>query len=137
MPNPLQAGEACQIVVDDLFAMINSRRKMMRLEPVENRAMASRCTLRFNLGQQRGVDFNKKTVSIATADMSVLRDMVNDQFGVNFENELTRLCAKAEAVTPPRMVTSHAPLAEPEPEPVSIPQKTGFGSKLKRLFNGR
>lgn len=137
MHNPPEHGKPCQIVVDDLFTMINKRRKMLHLEPVENRAMASRCTLRFNLSQQRGVDFNSKKISVAAADMQTLRDMVNDQFGVDFENELNSLCAKAQTETVPRMVTTHTHLPEPEPDVFAHKQQTGFGSRLKRLFGGR
>ena len=117
MSNPLERDEPCQIVVDELFAMVNTRRKMFRLEPIEKRAMASRCTLRFNLGRQQQVEFSNDKISIAAADMPALTTMINEQFGVNFENELTTLCAekKVEAATPP-MATTHTPIPEPEPE---------------------
>lgn len=135
MSNPLQPDGPCHIVVNNLFSMINTRRKMLHLDPIENRAMASRCTLRFNLDRQRGVDFNNETISIAGQDMPILRDMINGQFGVNFENELISLCTKTQAEATPRMVTTHAPLPEPEPEVVV--RQTGFGARLKRLFSGQ
>lgn len=134
MSNPLESGEPCQIIVDELFAMVNTRRKMFRLEPIEKRAMASRCTLRFNLGRQQQVDFSNDKIGIAAVDMPALTTMINEQFGVNFENELTTLCARKKveaAVTP--MVTSHTP----EPAPEVVVDKSGFGSRLKRLFGGR
>lgn len=149
MSKPLARGEACQLVVDDLFAMINTRRKMFRLEPVEKRAMASRCTLRFNLGRQRGVDFNNEKISITAEDMQALATMVNEQFGVNFENELITLCNKKKAEpAAPSMVRAQvrkpataptpaaAPALAPIPVPKAIPEKSGFGARLKRLFGG-
>ena len=85
MSNQLDPGKSCQIVVADLFAMINARRKLFSMDPVEQRAMASRCTLRFNLERKRGVDFGNEKIAVAPQDMLALESMVNDQFGVNFE----------------------------------------------------
>jgi len=135
MSNQLDPGKSCQIVVADLFAMINARRKLFSMDPVEQRAMASRCTLRFNLERKRGVDFGNEKIAVAPQDMLALESMVNDQFGVNFEGELTTLCAKSKkpSTPTPRMVTPQTPVEQPKPEPV---KKAGLGSKIKRLFGG-
>ena len=134
MSNPTGTGEPCTIVVAELFAMINARRKLFQLSPIEGRAMASRCTLRFNLDWQRGADFSAEKIVVDPADMLVLQKMVNDQFGVNFDGELRKLCVKPKK---PVMETTHT--ASPPPvfaqaAPVESPSKTGLGSRIKRLF---
>ena len=47
MSNPTETGNHCVIVVEELFAKINAQRKLLGRTPIENQAMASRCTLRF------------------------------------------------------------------------------------------
>ncbi len=136
MTNPKAADEPCTIVVADLFALITARRKLLQLSPIEGRAMASRCTLRFNLDRQRGVDFSAEKIVIDPDDMLVLQKMVNDQFGVDFDGELNKLCVKPKkpvmentrAAPPPQ---TFAPAAPIEPQ-----RKAGLGSWIKRLFGG-
>lgn len=134
MNNSLLSGTPCQIIVADLFAMINARRKLFLLDPVEQRAMASRCTLRFNLDRKRGVDFSNEKIAVEAQDMDMLEAVVNDQFGVNFDGELLNLCAsnkKVKIEIPPMEEPIEQVIIESEPQ-----KKSGFGSKIKRLFGG-
>lgn len=137
MNNPDETGERCTLVVADLFAAVNARRKLFKQAPIETRAMASRCTLRFNLDRPRGVDFTAETISIDPADMSILEAMVNDQFDVDFDDELRKLCVKPHrpAVRAVPATPSPAPPPEPDVKVAAVePQHSGLGSRLKRLF---
>jgi len=134
MSNPTQAGNHCIIIVADLFAKINSQRKLLKRTPIEERAMASRCTLRFNVDKQRGVDFSAEKILVAPNEIDLLEKMVNDLFGVYFEGEVGRLCAKQKA----QVVKRARPVPPPQTVAVAAiePEKTGLVSKIKRLFGG-
>ncbi|MGD8593833.1 MAG: hypothetical protein PVF82_13415 [Gammaproteobacteria bacterium] len=134
MSNPKEAGNHCVIVVADLFAKINAQRKLIKRPPIEERAMASRCTLRFNVDKQRGVNFNDEKILVAADEIPVLEKMVNELFGVYFENELGRLCIKPKTPSVKR-ARPIPPLQVAAPATVQ-PEKTGLMSKIKRLFGG-
>ena len=134
MSNP-QEGDRYTIVVAELFAKINAQRKLLKRTPIEDRAMVSRCTLRFNIDRQRKVDFSADKIIVAPEDMTVLEKMVNDQFGVYFDGELSRLCVKIEK---PVVESAHVVLpSEAFDEAMMPPEKTGLVSKIKRLFGSK
>ena len=135
MNQPAEAGDHCVIIVADLFAKINSQRKLLKQPPVEERAMASRCTLRFNVDKQRGVDFNAEKILVAPHEIAMLEKMVNELFGVFFENEVIRLCVK-----PKTPVVKRARVIPPPSVAAAVtmePAKSGLVSKIKRLFGGK
>lgn len=135
MSNPTEAGNHCVIVVADLFAKINAQRKLLHRTPIENQAMASRCTLRFNVDKQRGVDFSAEKVLIGQDEIPVLEKIVNELFGVYFEGEVRRLCVKPKPPAPkPVDIDPFPPLT---PELTGEPEKTGLLSMLKGLFGGK
>lgn len=137
MSHPNKAGAPCSLVVADLFAAINARRKLFHQGPIEARAMASRCTLRFNLEAGRAADFSAEKIDLEPGDIDILEAVVNDQFGVNFDEELHALCAKARQpaprMTPPAPSPPTVPAAEAAP---SKAPPAGLGSRLKRWFGG-
>jgi hypothetical protein len=115
-----------------LFERVNAERKMRSLPPVENSAMASRCTLRFNIDKPRGLDFNQKTVVLAPEDVEALEQLVNDQFDCRLEGVVERLCAKPKVVPKPAPVV---PQMAPELQP-SDQDESGLMSKIKKIFGG-
>jgi hypothetical protein len=133
--NPIDVSDHCIIVVAELFAMINAQRKLLKRPPIEDRAMASRCTLRFNINRQRKVDFGGEKIVLTPDEMTALQKMVNEQFGVYFEGELTRLCAKPKVPAVKRTRVTPPPQAM-APPPVQA-EKTGLVSKIKRLFSSK
>lgn len=135
MSNPQQAGDRCIIVVAELFAKINAQRKLLKRTPIEERAMASRCTLKFNVDKKRGVDFSAERIVVARDDLAVLEKIVNELFGVYFDGEIRRLCVKPKtpAVKPaPAILPSQVAAAA-----TIQPENTGLMSKIKRLFGGK
>lgn len=136
MSNPSEAaGNHCIIVVADLFAKINAQRKLLKRPPIEDRAIASRCTLRFNADKQRGVDFTAEKILVAAHEIQLLEKIVNELFGVYFEGEVQKLCAKRNTPT----VKRTRPM--PPPQMAAVPtvqsEKSGLLSKLKRMFGGK
>jgi hypothetical protein len=133
--NPEQTNNVCIIVVADLFAKINAQRKLLRRPPVEERAMASRCTLRFNIDRPRQVDFSAEKIVLTSDDMVLLEKVVNDQFGLQFDGELRKLCLKVErpAAEP---ASPESPLEEVAEAP-SQAEEGGLMAKIKRLFGGK
>lgn len=130
-----EAGGRCTIIVAELFAMISAQRKLLKRPPVEERAMASRCTLRFNIDRQEKVDFNAEQIVLSANDMKALEKVVNEQFGLYFDGELSRLCVKPEK---PVEAPVHTTLPFEEYDlPWMEPEKTGLMSKIKRLFGGK
>jgi hypothetical protein len=135
MSNPKVAGDHCIIIVAELFAKINSQRKLLKRTPIEERAMASRCTLRFNIDKQRGVDFSAEKILVEPDEIPLLERIVNEQFGVYLEGELSKLCAKPK--TPVVKRARPAPMP-PVAAPVRVqPVKTGLASRIKRLFSSK
>ena len=135
MSNPKDAGDHCIIVVADLFNKINSQRKLLKRTPVEERAMVSRLTLRFNVDKQRGVDFGAEKILIAPNEIALLEKLVNELFGVYFDGELIKLCAN-------RAKTQTVKRARPVPPPPVVtaqiqPEKAGLASRIKRLFSSK
>ena len=136
MSDPSIVGSNCIIVVANLFEKINSQRKLLHKPPIENQAMASRLTLRFNVDKQRGVDFSADEILIEPGEIDLLEKTINELFGLYFEDMVSRMCVAPKV---------------PEPTPMSVdsdisdivtglelePEKTGMFSKLKRLFGGR
>ena len=135
MGNSTPAGDICVIITADLFGKINKQRKLLNRAPVENQAMASRCTLRFNVDKQRGVDFGIDTVVIDSDDMPLLEKIINDLFGVYFENEIRKLCVKPKTHTPRSLENIQLPPLVPDTP--SVPEHTGLLSRLKGLFGGK
>lgn len=137
MSDPAEAGNHCVIVVADLFAKINAQRKLINRTPIEDQAIASRCTLRFNVDKQRGVDFSAEKVLIAPDEVQVLENIINELFGVYFQGEVDRLCAKSRAAA--AKPKPARPVPRPQAMPVAVPEppKTGFLSKLMGLFGGK
>lgn len=134
MSNPTEAGNHCIIVVADLFAKINAQRKLLKRTPIEDRAMASRCTLRFNVDKQRGVDFSNEKILVAPNEIELLEKIVNELFGVYFEGEVRKLCAKPK--TPAVKRARPIPPLQAPAVPTPQPEKTGLMSKIKRIFGG-
>lgn len=135
MSIPREAGDHCIIVVADLFAKINSQRKLLKRTPIEERAMASRLTLRFNVDKKRGVDFGAEKILVAPDEIALLEKIVNELFGAYFEGELIKLCAKHKTAPVKR-----ARPVPPKPVAAAIPmpqQKSGLASKIKRLFSSK
>lgn len=136
MSNSEQANTPCIIVVADLFARITAQRKLLRRQPIEERAMASRCTLRFNIDRSRQVDFSAEKITLAPEDMVLLEKVVNEQFGLQFNNELRKLCLKAER--PADAPSLPEPLLEEGIAASSSPaNEGGLLAKIKRLFGGK
>jgi len=135
MGNPTQAGDICVIITADLFAKINKQRKLLNRGPIENQAIASRCTLRFSVDKQRDVDFGKDTVVIAAEDIQILEKIINELFDVHFENEVRKLCVKPKIQTPKSLENIQLPPLVPETPSVS--ESTGLLSRLKGLFGGK
>lgn len=135
MSDTTQAENHCVIVVADLFAKINAQRKLLHRTPIEERAMASRCTLRFNVDKQRGVDFGAEKILVARDEIDLLENMVNELFGVYFHGELRRLCAKPKPAAPK---AASLPPAMPELSPMELddPVKPSLLTRLKSLFGG-
>ena len=132
MSNPSITDSQCIIVVEDLFTKINTQRKLLNRTPIENQAMATRLTLRFSVDKQRGVDFSAEKVLITPDEVDLLEKTVNELFGLFFDGELGRLCAKPKALEP---VSASA--IPPTPEPSPAPEKAGLISKLKSIFGGK
>jgi len=135
MSNPKEAGDHCIITVAELFEKINAQRKLLKRTPIEERAMASRLTLRFNVDKKRGVDFGAEKILIAPHEIVLLEKTVNELFGAYFDGELVKLCAKSKAAA---AVKRARPVPQPPPvaAPVPIqPRNTGLVSKIKRLFS--
>jgi hypothetical protein len=135
MSNSTEAGNHCIIVVADLFAKINAQRKLLKRPPIEDRAIASRCTLRFNADKQRGVDFTADKILVASQEIPLLEKIVNELFGVYFEGEVRKLCAKSKTPTVKR--TRPMPPPQAAVVPAVQPEKSGLVSKLKRMFGGK
>jgi hypothetical protein len=136
MSNPTGAGNHCVIIVADLFAKINAQRKLLTRTPIEDRAMASRCTLRFNIDKQRGVDFSAEKILIEPDEIELLEKMVNELFGIYFDGEVRRMCVKPEAPpSKPANLDSYIP--ETSTQMTIEPEKTGLLSRLKGLFGGK
>jgi len=135
MSSPIGSSNNCSFFVDELFDLINAQRKLLRKAPVEDRAMSSRCTLRFSVMSKRDVDFNADRVEIFPHEVELLEKMVNDQFGVYFEGEIGKLCAKSQ-------VKKEIPVVKAEPlleiSPAMDFEKenndSGFISMIKRMF---
>jgi len=96
MSDPAVSSNHCIIVVAELFDLVNAQRKLLRKSPVEDRAMSSRCTLRFAVDSRREVDFNVEKIVILPHEVEILEKMVNDLFGIYFEGEVQKLCAKSQ-----------------------------------------
>ena len=136
MSNPAVAGNHCVIVVADLFNKINAQRKLLTRTPIENQAMITRCTLRFNVDTQRNVDFSAEKIVIHPKEIEGLERMVNELFGVYFEGEVSRLCVKPKAPAPkPTSLDSFMP--QSSTMATRAPEKAGLLSRLKGLFSGR
>ena len=134
MNNPTVAGNHCIIVVADLFAKINAQRKLIKRTPIEDRAIASRCTLRFNVDKRRGVDFSNEKILVAADEIELLENIVNELFGVYFEGEVRKLCAKSKSAAVER--DRPLPPLQPAVSPTR-PENAGFMSKIKRMFGGK
>ena len=133
MSNNNPATGKCTLVVAKLFELINNKRKMRSLTPVEHGAIVSRCTLRFNIDKARGIDFSEETVVLEPEDVDALEQMVNEQFNCNFEGEVKRLCVKpkpAPAVSEPTLSFDIPASTQVEPEP-----EKGLFSGIKKMFN--
>ncbi len=140
MSNAEETGNVCIMATADLFARISAQRKLLQRSPIEERAMISRCALRFNIGRSKQVDFNAEKIVLTDDDMTLLEKVVNDQFGLHFEGELRKLCRKVERPAPEEPVLPELSLEEAE-EAISQPRqpeekKKGFASRFKRLFGG-
>jgi hypothetical protein len=135
MSNSTEAGNHCIIIVADLFAKINAQRKLLKRPPIEDRAIASRCTLRFNADKQRGVDFTTEKILVASHEIALLEKIVNELFGVYFEGEVQKLCVKRKTPTAKR--TRPMPPPQMAMAPPAQTEKTGLVSKLKRMFGGK
>jgi hypothetical protein len=136
MSDPLIAGSKQVIVVADLFEKINSQRKLLTKPPVENQAMATRLTLRFNVDKKRGVDFSAEKILIAPDEINILEKIINELFGIYFEDVVSRLCM-APVVTAPIPVDPEPVIPATSPELAHKSEKTGMLSKLKGLFGGK
>lgn len=134
MSDPSIVGSQCVIVVEDLFEKINSQRKLLSKPPVENQAMATRLTLRFNVDKKRGVDFSSEQVLIAPDELDLLEKTVNELFGLYFEGVISKLCMAPKAPEPAPIMRDVEDLP---PELEFEPEKTGMLSKLKGLFGGK
>lgn len=134
MSNPTEGDNYCVIVVADLFAKINAQRKLLHRSPVEDRAMASRCTLRFNVDKQRGIDFNAEKINVAWHELDMLEKMVNELFGIYFNGEVRRLCAKRKE--PIAMPVSPPPLPAVTAMKPGKPVKGGLFSWFRNMFGG-
>ena len=137
MNNPTEAGGPCVIIVADLFAKISAQRKLLHRPPIEEQAMASRCTLRFNSDKQRGVDFSAERVLINPNELELLEKIVNELFGLYFEGELGKLCVKPKPVAPKPATDTISSLPEISPADLGEPVKPGLLSRLIGLFGGK
>ncbi len=136
MSNNNNAG-ACTIVVADLFAKINNQRKMIKKPPIEERALISRLTLRFNVQGQRWVDFAGAKVSLTKEEVPALEKIINDQFGVFFTGEVARLCINQQAASrAPRRAAVIEEMVEEATEEPEV-EAVGFFAWLKYLITGR
>jgi hypothetical protein len=135
MSSPDETNNRCIIVVADLFAKINAQRKLLKRTPVEERAMASRCTLRFNINRNRRVDFSAEKIVLTPEEIGELEKMVNDQFGLYFDGEIKRLCVKPPQPKKPKVERSEFELAAEFA--MMEPEKTEKVSWFKRLFGGK
>lgn len=137
MNSPLEGGNHCIIVVADLFNKINAQRKLLHRTPIENQAMATRCTLRFNADKQRGVDFSAEKIVIAPNELEMLEKIVNELFGLYFEGELKRLCVKPKTPPKPKTTNLDAFLVHQALQEYTPPESTGLFSWFKGLFGGK
>jgi len=137
MNNPIEAGNRCVIIVADLFAKINAQRKLIHRPPIEERALTSRLTLRFNVDKQRDVDFSAEKILIDPAEVELLEKIVNENFGLYFNGEISRLCTRPKPPAPKPAVENIPSLPEISLPEHSEPQKPGLLSRLMGLFGGK
>ncbi len=139
MSNSEDTGKLCTIVVADLFAKINAQRKLIKKTPIEDRALVSRCTLRFNINRSRWVDFAAEKITLTQEDISALEKMVNEQFGLFFAGELNSLCIK-QSKRPAVQAAVELDTSEMEAAFAAAStarQSTGIIGWIMRLFGGR
>ena len=135
MSNPAVASNHCTIFVAELFDLVNAQRKLLRKSPVEDRAMSSRCTLRFAVDSRREVDFNSEKIIILPNEIDILEKMINDLFGIYFEGEVRKLCEKSQ-VKPVVKKPRPEPMLQIAPE-MDFDHRsggTGLVSMIKRWF---
>jgi len=133
MSNPAVANNHYTVFVAELFDLINAQRKLLRKSPIEDRAMSSRCTLRFAVVSGREVDFNVEKITILSHEVPLLEKMINDQFGIYFEGEVQKLCEKSmvkQIVKPPKP----EPILQIAPEPEYENESSGIIAAIKRFF---
>lgn len=129
-----EASTGCVIKTAELFTFINQRRQSEGKAPIEHSSMVTRCTLRFNVDKQRGIDFSQPQVVIDAADLKVLEQVINAQFELYLSDDLKRLCQNQAKATPKqRPATPLPPAASP-----AAPQEEGKGlmSRIKGMFGG-
>jgi len=126
----------CTIIVEELFAKINAQRKLIKKFPIEDRALISRCSLRFNLNRQSLVDFNAESITLAPKDMVALEKVVNEQFGLFFAGELNSLCVKRSKKPAADSDVSPDPSAQQKAHAVAARKNKNKGlfARILRLF---
>jgi len=129
------SGNHCVIVVTELFDLINAQRKLLRKSPVEDRAMSSRCSLRFSIDSRRELDFDAETIQLLPHEIPILEKMVNELFGIYFEGEINKLCIKAQAPKPAKPAPSESLFQlSPEFDFQQPAEDSGIIARIKRWF---
>ncbi len=129
---------SCTISTADLFNFINNQRKHNQQQPVENTTIATRCTLRFNIDKQRGVDFSQDRIVVARSDLPVLEQVINSQFELFLDGDLERLCHGIKGGTKPAAPRPQLAPAKPAAPATTAKEteKRGLASRIKGIFGG-
>ncbi len=132
---PLTKG--CTLVVESLFKEVNEQRRFLNQPPIEYSAMASRCSLRFQIDFKQALDFTQEKITISESQLTQLEQLINQQFGVYFDGRLPKLCEKKRKAAEAQVVRNNLlPEIEEEIPANEEPEGGGFVSKLKGLFGG-
>jgi len=127
------AEEYSEITVAELFDLVNAQRKLLRKTPVEDRAMSSRCTLRFSIVSGRELDFNVEKILILPDEIAILEKMLNDQFGIYFDGEVQKLVDKYKNKIAAKTKKAETFIST-KYQAQSIEEGNRLVSALKRLF---
>ncbi len=146
MSSSIDSSNACVIVIADLFTKISAQRKLLKQTPIEDRAMISRCTLRFNLDSHQKLDFGVERIELDDHDVANLEKVVNELFGVHFEGAIKKMCSKtvktemtAKSARERTMARINSINLEKVEVEGSKPEHAdrGFVSRIKSLFGGK
>lgn len=118
-----------------LFSLVNDKRRLRKKPPIDFGVMTTRLVLRGNVVCPGLFDFRGEQLRLDHANAPILEELLNEQFDLYLQNELTRHC-QFHSATVQKVASKARGRQEKETATISDEDlgKDGIGARMMRLF---